>query len=159
MASLLTLLNEVIDLIYPRICAACARSQPVKGGIFCISCLTELPETRFHEVEGNPFEMHFWGRVPIQSGAAFLFFIPGGRTQKLLHNIKYKGRSDFAQMIGRHYGRQLKESERFRGIDVIIPVPLHWRKQQKRGFNQSTEFGKGRQKTFLPFRSNIGAKI
>jgi ComF family protein len=26
---------------------------------------------------------------------------------------------------------------------VIIPVPLHWKKEHQRGFNQSAEFGKG----------------
>lgn len=115
----------------------------MKGGIFCIGCLAELPETNYHEIEGNPFEMHFWGRVPVMAGAAFLFFVPHGRTQTLLHNIKYRGRSDFAKIIGEFYGRKLYQTPRFHDIDYVVPVPLHWKKEHQRGFNQSAEFGKG----------------
>ncbi len=138
-----SLFNDIVDLIYPRICAACFDSTPVKDGIFCISCLSELPETNYHLIEGNPFETHFWGRIPLQVGAAFLFFVPDGKTQTLLHNIKYRQRSDFARIVGEFYGHRLKHSSRFQGIDVIIPVPLHWKKEHQRGFNQSAEFGKG----------------
>jgi ComF family protein len=138
-----TLANDVLDLIYPRTCAACVQSKPVRGGIFCINCLAGLPETNFHQIEGNPFEMHFWGRIPLSAGAAFLFFVPDGRTQTLLHNIKYRERSDFAVVIGEFYGRHLRTSERFSAIDAVIPVPLHWKKERKRGFNQSAEFGRG----------------
>ncbi|HLF65784.1 MAG TPA: phosphoribosyltransferase family protein [Saprospiraceae bacterium] len=137
------LLKDIVDLIYPRTCAACFDAKPVQDGIFCISCLSELPETNYHLIEGNPFEIHFWGRVPLQAGAAFLFFVPDGRTQTLLHNIKYRSRSDFARTIGEFYGSRLKHAPRFRGLDMIIPVPLHWKKEHTRGFNQSAEFGKG----------------
>lgn len=137
------LVNDLIDLVYPKTCAACVEARPARGGIFCIGCLTQLPETDFHKTEGNPFEMHFWGRVKIVAGAAFLFFVPDGRTQTLLHNIKYRHRSDFALTIGEFYGNQLKHAPRFQGIDLIVPVPLHWKKERERGFNQSAEFGRG----------------
>jgi len=137
------LVSEVLDLVYPQTCAACVASKPVRGGIFCIDCLVELPETNFHNITGNPFEMHFWGRVPISAGAAFLFFVPDGRTQTLLYNIKYRGRSEFAEIIGAFYGDRLSSSERFQNIDIVIPVPLHRKKERLRGFNQSAEFGKG----------------
>lgn len=138
-----TVLNDIVDLIYPRVCAACCAASPVRQGIFCISCLAELPETNFHLIADNPMEQHFWGRVPIVAGASFLFFVPDGRTQTLLHNIKYRSRSDFARTIGSFYGGRLKHARRFKGVGVIIPVPLHPRKQRRRGFNQSAEFAKG----------------
>ena len=143
LASIKTVLGDILDLVYPRTCAACCEDKPVQNGIFCISCLSELPETNFHLLEGNPFEIHFWGRVPLNAGAAFLFFVPDGRTQKLLHHIKYHGRSDFARTIGEFYGSRLKNAPRFQGLDLVVPVPLHWRREHKRGFNQSAEFGKG----------------
>jgi ComF family protein len=150
-----SLVNDIIDLIYPRTCAACFDARPVQRGIFCISCLAELPETNFHQFDGNPFEVHFWGRVPVQAGAAFLFFVPDGRTQTLLHNIKYRSRSDFARSIGEFYGNKLRQSPRFQGLDVIVPVPLHWKKEHRRGFNQSAEFGKGLAETMsIPFLKN-----
>lgn len=138
-----SLLGDIVDLVFPQTCAACVDSKPVQHGIFCISCLAELPETGFHLSEGNPFETHFWGRVPLHAGAAFLFFVPDGRTQTLLHHIKYGSRDDFARTIGVFYGNRLTSAPRFQGIDLIVPVPLHWKKEHQRGFNQSAEFGHG----------------
>jgi len=139
----ITLIRDILDLVYPRICASCDHNKPVHGQIFCLDCLVGLPQTRYHLAPDNPFEQHFWGRVDIHAGAAMYFFIPGGRTQTLLHNIKYRRRSDIAEKVGILYGRQLSQSVRFRHIDLIIPVPLHWRKQKKRGFNQSEAFAQG----------------
>jgi len=41
------------------------------------------------------------------------------------------------------YGRMLKESPYFLKINLIVPVPLHPRKRQKRGYNQSDLFAQG----------------
>ena len=136
------LLEDLADIIYPRLCGACDNA-PVRKSPFCIDCLAELPHTGYHLVPENPFEMQFWGRVPITAGAALYYFIPGGRTQRLLHNLKYRGRRDLATRLGEFYAFQLCESGRFTSIDLIIPVPLHWRKRHQRGYNQSEDFARG----------------
>lgn len=150
-------LEPLIDLIYPRVCAACNYEKPVQKGIFCIDCLVELPETTYHMTPDNPFERHFWGRVQIRGGASLFYFVPGGRTQTLLHNIKYHGHSTYAESVGKYYGQKLREAACFSTIDCILPVPLHWRKRNKRGFNQSAAFGKGLEKVMqIPqFTNNL----
>ena len=135
--------NSLLDLVFPRICAACDDHAPVRKGIFCIQCLADLPETNFHDYRDNLFTMHFWGRVGIRFGSAFLFYVPGGSSQKLIHNIKYNRQPHYAEAIGRHYGAKLLGGKAFIQPDLIIPVPLHWKKEQSRGFNQSNAFGKG----------------
>jgi ComF family protein len=136
-------LEAFIDLVYPKICAGCNVNAAVHKGIFCLNCLAQLPETHYHKLKGNPFEMHFWGRMKIQSGAAFLFFSPGGITQQLIHNIKYRNQPQYGVKVGQFYGRQLMKSGRFENIDLIVPIPLFWKKQKRRGFNQSAEFASG----------------
>jgi len=143
MGFLRTLLGEILDLVYPQVCAACDDDKPVRGSIFCISCMVGLPCTNYHLIVDNPFERHFWGRVKIEAGAALYYFVPGGRAQTILHNIKYRRRSDYAMSVGKIYGQQLVRTPRFEGISAIIPVPLHWRKLRKRGFNQSKYFAEG----------------
>lgn len=39
--------------------------------------------------------------------------------------------------MGRFMAAELKMSGFFDGIDVIVPVPLHPRKERARGYNQS----------------------
>ncbi len=133
--------KHFIDLIYPPLCTSCGLQRPLDRHIFCLDCLHELPETGYHLHANNPFVAHFLGRVPVTTGAAFLFFSRGSGTQRLLHQIKYSNRADLITVIGHWYGKQLKGAELWQGIDFVIPVPLHWKKQRKRGYNQSAIFG------------------
>ncbi len=132
-----------MDLVYPPLCTSCGLQRPLDNHIFCLDCLDELPETGFHLHSKNPFTAHFRGRIDLKAGAAFLYFSRGGGTQRLLHQIKYNNQPDLIATIGKWYGRQLLKSDLWLGIDVIIPVPLHWKKQRKRGYNQSAVFGEG----------------
>lgn len=132
-----------MDLIYPPLCACCGVLRPLDYHIFCLDCLHELPETGFHLHAENPFTDHFKGRVEIKTGTAFLFFSRMGGTQRLLHQIKYNNRPDIIQVIGRWYGKQLSQTLHWQEAQLIVPVPLHWKKYRKRGYNQSAVFGEG----------------
>ena len=46
-------------------------------------------------------------------------------------------------MLGRWYGRYLKQSELYDDVDVVVPVPLHWWRQIRRGYNQSEYIARG----------------
>ncbi|UCG26676.1 MAG: ComF family protein, partial [Bacteroidales bacterium] len=45
--------------------------------------------------------------------------------------------------LGRIFGNELKNSRFFNHIDLIVPVPLHPRKQRQRGYNQSEWIARG----------------
>ena len=45
--------------------------------------------------------------------------------------------------MGRNYGAELKETGYLDDVDLIVPVPLHPRKERKRGYNQSTAIAEG----------------
>lgn len=134
-------LKQMADLIYPPLCVSCGLMRPLDRHIFCLECLQQLPETGYHLHEQNPFTSHFAGRVRLQAGASFLYFSRGGGTQRMLHQIKYNNQPDLITIIGRWYGRQLLQAPLWQGIDAVVPVPLHWKKQRKRGYNQSAVFG------------------
>jgi ComF family protein len=74
-----------------------------------------------------------------------LFFIsPGAEGHSdCSTRLKYNNQPDLIFTIGKWYGRQLLKAELWQDIDVIVPVPLHWKKQRKRGYNQSAVFGEG----------------
>ena len=137
----MNILKPLTDLIYPPLCAGCGLLRPLDNHIFCLDCLHELPETGFHQHARNPFTAHFEGRIQIRTGASFLFFTRGGGTQRLLHQIKYNNQPELITTIGRWYGKQLMKEDLWKGLELIVPVPLHWKKQRKRGYNQSAVFG------------------
>jgi ComF family protein len=57
--------------------------------------------------------------------------------------MKYRGIKEIGYELGRIYGSSLKSSAFTKGIDLIIPVPLHPDKRRMRGFNQSEIISEG----------------
>ena len=133
---IIKIVNDLISLFYPRICAACTEPLVRNETLFCTTCRFELPRTHFHLDENNEVAQIFWGRVPVEFATAHFFFQKGGRVQELLHKLKYKGQKDIGIELGLMIGRDLEQSP-FSEVDMIIPVPLHKSKKRKRGYNQS----------------------
>jgi len=135
-------LEDTLGLVYPNVCVTCGKSLPQGCRYLCPSCLYRLPRTHFHKDPDNPLAMVFWGRVRIEQAAAWFHYTKGSRYPQLIHAIKYSGRTGLGMTLGRLYGAELKESP-FAEARLIVPVPLHPRKQRKRGFNQSECIGRG----------------
>jgi len=135
--------SDFFNLMYPDLCLVCGESLLQNEQHLCLNCLYNIPKTNFHLQNANPIEKRFWGKVPIYRGTAFFFFQKGSAFQKLLHNLKYKGNKEVGQALGKYAAVDLLDSEDFASIDVIIPVPLHAKKLEKRGYNQSEWIGNG----------------
>jgi ComF family protein len=131
------MLLDFISLIYPHNCLACGDLLQRKEVQICTLCRYKLPKTGFHHEKENPVSKIFWGRVNLFSAASYLFFHKGGTVQSLLHHLKYKGNKEIGKELGQMYGTELKASEFFNTVDLILPVPLHPSKKIKRGYNQS----------------------
>lgn len=139
----MTLFDDLISLFYPRLCAGC-NTPLVKGEeVLCLNCLADLPRTNYHLYEDNPVYQIFIGRVNVTLATTFCRFDKGGRLQHLLHQLKYKGNREVGRKMGILLGNDLIQTISYQDIDAIIPVPLHPKKEKKRGFNQSVEICKG----------------
>lgn len=109
----------------------------------CLRCLYRLPRTGYWSEPDNAVERAFWGRIPVERGCALFFFDKGSRYRTLLHKLKYKQRKDIGLTLGKMLGRELLESGNYQTIDTIVPVPLHPKKQYRRGYNQSEQIAAG----------------
>jgi ComF family protein len=65
---------------------------------------------------------------------AFSFGFYEGSLRSLVHLFKYSGMKPLARPLGEYLRRAVDEDQEF---DVVVPVPLHWRKRWNRGFNQA----------------------
>ncbi|MBW6491310.1 MAG: ComF family protein [Lentimicrobium sp.] len=135
--------QDLISLFYPRICLACGNTLYKNEHMLCFSCLYHLPKTNFHQFEDNAVARQFWGKIDFSSAASCYYFSKGSKVQHLVHQLKYKGYKEIGSYIGELYGKELKNSPLFNSISVVIPVPLHPRKQAKRGYNQAEWFAIG----------------
>ena len=153
--------NPLIRLIkglFPEVCAACEHELSHEN-LLCINCMYELPITDHLSMSPNRFTMHFLGRINLVHGAAFLEFYKEGMVQELLHKLKYRKKYYIGEFLGRMAGKKLLEPTLFQNINLIIPVPLHRRKQNIRGYNQSEAFAKGlSESTNIPYFTKILTK-
>jgi len=134
---------DFIDLMFPNLCVVCGNNLQKNEHQLCLSCLVDIPRTNYHLIEENPIEKRFWGKVPVYRATSYFFFQKGSSFQKLLHILKYKGNNEIGLIMGKYAAVDLLDAPDFASIDLIIPVPLHPKKQKLRGYNQSEWIGKG----------------
>ena len=132
-----TFINSIIGLLYPSVCAACGTSLFKWENLVCTRCRSFLPKTGYELQEDNPLARIFYGKVHLKAVTACFFFSKEGKVQHLIHELKYKGNGEAGVFLGQELGKSIKEAPRFKGIDYLIPVPLHPKRERKRGYNQS----------------------
>lgn len=131
------LLYYLTELLFPRLCVCCGDKLIEQEQWICLHCLHHIPRTNFHLEAENPVARLFYGRVKIEFATSFFYFSKGSSYQSLIHNLKYKGMKELGAEMGKHFGIDLQQSDDFSTIDLICPVPLHPKKEKKRGYNQS----------------------
>ena len=132
-------------------CPACGNLLTRNEETVCLTCRYLLPKTEYEKNADNPLAQMFYGQVNFNAVTAEFFFSKTGKVQHLLHQLKYEGNQDAGFFLGQQLGESIKESELFRGIDFIIPIPLHPKKEHLRGYNQSYVIAQGvEDKTSIP---------
>lgn len=135
--------RALLSLLFPPRCPVCGTLAENGRGDICIDCRTSIPTTGLIDEPDNAMEQVFWGYLPIEQAAALFWFQKDSNWQALIHRFKYSGRWALAQLMGRWLGDELRRSDRFDGVDLVIPVPLHWWRRMRRGYNQSEHLAIG----------------
>lgn len=135
--------RSFLSLFFPDLCIVCHNRLNDAEKHICITCLTQLPKTNYHDQPDNRLEEYLAGRFPFQRIAAFAYFVKGGSMQSIIHELKYKNNPDIGYTMGLLYGSDIAISSFCSNIDYIIPVPLHPKRMKQRGYNQSEEIAKG----------------
>lgn len=127
----------------PVRCAFCAAKCESFERFICTGCMQDLPWRKPLCTTEHP---------PLTVMAAPLeYAFPVDAALKLL---KFQRRCDyvpaFAELLWQLAGELPPD------IDALLPMPLHWRRQAMRGFNQANELGRELQKRCgLPLLSGV----
>ena len=78
---------------------------------------------------GSPHE-------PYAFAAALFFYNSASDYRRIPWHLKYEGGLAAGRYLARMLGERLAASPQFADVDVVIPVPLHWTRQWRRGYNQ-----------------------
>lgn len=148
MSKLAQVYIDLLELFFPTLCVTCGNRLITQEKYVCIDCWLDLPVTNFHFKPENKVAQLFWGRVKIENATAFFAYNKGSKYQHLIHFIKYKGLKELGFITGQRFGTVLSTSGEYKTIDLIVPVPLHPKKEKKRGYNQSEWISKGISETF-----------
>lgn len=147
--------HSFLNLFFPDLCVVCNDRLTEGEQHICTDCLILLPRTNFHLQPDNRLEQFFAGRIPFQHIAAYAYFVKGGSIQSVIHELKYKRNPQIGHYIGQLCGENLRGSSFIADVDILVPVPLHPKREKERGYNQSLEICKGiSEVTGIPIDSN-----
>jgi len=140
-------MNGLRDVVFPPVCVACGGL--VEGGRLrhvCVPCealihfvqpphCTTCGSPFFGEVEGERMCPHCDGLHPVYGEGRTLTLFKGA-ARALIHTLKYhhgqQVLGDIETLVRRapHFTEFIQDA-------VLIPVPLHPRKERERGYNQT----------------------
>lgn len=153
--------RSFIDVIFPRVCTVCHTTLVDGEDIMCLDCLADFPRIDF---KGNYADNDMTVRLtslhaPVSRGAALFHYVSQSRYVRLIHDTKYNRRPKVGRILAERHAAELKDAGFFNGIDLLLPVPIHFTKRLVRGYNQSYEIATGIQRvTGTPIGDNLFAR-
>jgi ComF family protein len=141
------LLRGLTELVYPNTCHVCTAQLPPEGGAFCPSCRAALLADqrwtcpRCASTTG-PFANVEDGCTRCRDERfAFDGAVRLGEYDGLLRDVvlrlKHQSGECLAEEVGALWADHAGAALRSLNVDVVIPVPLHWWRRFRRGYNQT----------------------
>lgn len=141
------MMRELSDLVMPRECLVCGRPLGAFEQHLCLRCAAGLPRTYYWARPHNPMADELnallerlrpdGAPMPYVYAAALLFYHHENLYKQIPKALKY-GRD---LQAGRYYasllGKAMAVAPHWADVDAVIPVPLHWLRRWKRGYNQA----------------------
>jgi len=135
--------NSFTQLLFPNLCICCKGYLSNQERFICDMCNYNLPIYEFNSLKDNDLRKKFWGTLPIQECLAYLSFKQNNEVQKVMHELKYNGNKEIGFAMGLTLGRLILSFDKLDDIDFIIPIPLHKKREDQRGFNQAEVIANG----------------
>ena len=131
------LASASLDLLYPPRCVGCER----EGQFLCLSCSGDLPHLlppfciRCSQPIARGDICRRCETAPLDIDRIVAPFRMDGAAREAVHRLKYGNLRAIAPLLGALLADFLIE-QRIRG-DILVPVPLHRRRERQRGYNQA----------------------
>jgi ComF family protein len=131
-------------LIFPNICLQCSYELSRFEKHICAFCWDKLQRTYFESYEvPSAMDQLFWGRIELSETFALYFFEKEKPIQEILHALKYQFKAPLGRHFGEFMGKIILNSDKYKSIEALIPVPIHPQKRFLRGYNQSELLAEG----------------
>jgi competence protein ComFC len=134
---------SILDLIFPKTCLGCRK----EGKYICDNCLVKVqflksvcPYCEKASIDGFT---HIKCQMKFGLDGLTSVWDYDGVIRKAIQALKYKYSTEVGkELSGRIVDWLISNIELIPNSSVLTPIPLHWHRQNVRGFNQSIEVGK-----------------
>jgi len=139
--------RRLMDLLYPPVCVACGAVIPGESeNGFCANCRESIRPIGRERCPkcGFPFGPHVALRAacpacrrgyPFRQAVAVFRY--DGAIREAVHGWKYRHDLHAGATLCNMFLAALAEEDFLPRLDLVVPVPLHWRRRWQRRFNQS----------------------
>lgn len=136
-------------ILYPEVCVSCQQLLSRTTSVCCNLCMQLLPWVENNDGIKNEVAEKLQGRLPSSYHFSLVHFHKNHFVQDIMHHIKYQNGTAIAHTLGGLLGEQIHKIDH--DIDAILPLPLHPKKLQERGYNQALIIAEGiSQQTHIP---------
>jgi len=150
------MINNLINLFFPKVCLGCNGLLISEENVICSSCRHEIPLTQHFLNHENDAFVKFYGKIPVEQVSALFYYHKKGIVQEIIHSLKYRGHQEVGTVFGEWVSEELILLPISTHFDVVIPVPLHKKRLRERGYNQVTNFGIAIAKRLeIPFNESL----
>ena len=136
-------LADILNLFYPAQCHLCGNMLAPNERFICNPCIETLPRTGYHRNRRNPMEERFAGHFPFEAATGHFFYSRDSALAQLIQDMKYRNFPSIGVKMGEIAGKELYMTGFLNDVEFIVPVPMHFFKEARRGYNQSERIATG----------------
>ncbi len=140
---MLPFLADIVDLMFPPECHVCGAPLAPHDRFVCPGCLSHLPRTGYHRRPLNPMEERFAGKFRFDRATGHFFYSRDSSLSVLIQDMKYRGFPGIGTLLGEVAASELFPTGFFNSVEAIVPVPMHFFKRARRGYNQTDHIAVG----------------
>lgn len=162
------LLHAILDFLSPDICPLCGRQLAIPAQRLCQQCLDDLPQLPPKRCPscGGPADTllaqcrHCLARPAYPWQLAVSAFPFQGLARTAIHRLKYRGKTQLAPALALRMAEAWRQYGQAFIPDAIVPIPLHWWRRLRRGYNQSEEIARSLARNLgLPCRPQLLRRV
>ena len=135
-------MSQLLDFLFPKVCAACDRKLLPEEESLCLFCRSEMSFTNDHLNNENETLKTFQGRLKLTYASSFLYYEKFTATQRMIQDLKYHNNEGVSCFLGKWHASTLLYYDHWKEVDVVIPVPINKKKLNLRGYNQVDGYAK-----------------
>jgi len=144
------MIQTILNILYPRRCILCDGILDTPDSGVCTPCKSKLKYIKEPVCKkcGKPidseqteycFDCNKTKHIYDQGKGVWIY---RGEMKESIYRFKYSNRREYAAFYARETARIYSRWIKSKGVEVIIPIPIHNKKKKQRGYNQAELYAK-----------------